>query len=102
MKRIWIPQAIVTPMLFGALIPENPYGYYLLLRYVCCVAFTYLTIQAFIRKKQTWIWILGATAILYNPLIRIHLTRETWLVVNLITIGIAWCSCFFMKTGNEA
>ncbi len=90
MKRIWIPQAIVAGMLLWALNPENPYGYYILLRWVCCAVFAYLSIQAGSQEKQGWVWILGVTAFVYNPIIPIHLTREIWTVVNIITIMILW------------
>jgi len=46
MKRIWVPQIIASVLLVWALNPENPYGYYILLRWVCCVAFAYLAYQA--------------------------------------------------------
>ena len=101
MKRIWIPQAIITPFLLWALWPGNPYGYYILLRWVCCAGFTFLTTQSLAREKQGWAWVLGVTAVIYNPLIMIHLNREIWSVINLITIGIAWGFAFVFKVKAE-
>ena len=98
MKKIWIPQAIVIPMLLWALNPMNPYGYYILLRWVCCAVFVYLAIQAWNIEKQGWVWILGVTAAIYNPILRIHSTREMWSVVNLVTIGLAVASIFVLKS----
>ena len=83
------PQILVIAMLLWALVPGNPYGYYMLLRWVCCGVFAYLAFQAFESKYQGWVWILGITAGVYNPIIPVHLTREIWLVVNVVTIGIA-------------
>ena len=97
MKRIWIPQLIACLMLIWALYPENPYGYYVLLRWVCCGIFAYLSVKAYGQKKQDWVWILGITAGIYNPFIRVHLTREIWSVVNIVTIGIAVVSVFSLK-----
>lgn len=88
----------MTPMLLWALNPDNPYGYYILLRWVCCAAFAYLALKAFSLQKIGWVWVLGVMAVVYNPLIRIHLTREIWSVINLITIGIACGSIFVLKT----
>jgi hypothetical protein len=31
-------------------------------------------------------WVLGALAIVYNPIFRIHMNREFWSVVNVTTI----------------
>ena len=67
MKKVWIPQAIVIPMLLWALIPANPYGYYILLRWICCAAFAYLAINAWGLNKIGWVWVLGVTAAIYNP-----------------------------------
>jgi len=101
MKRIWIPQLIASLMLLWALNPDNPYGYYILLRWVCCGVFAYLALKAFGQEQQGWVWVLGITAAVYNPIIRVHLTREIWSVVNVITIGIAVASVFAIKFKDE-
>lgn len=98
MKRIWIPQVIASIMLLWALNPDNPYGYYILLRWVCCGIFAFLAVRTYENKeKQGWVWVLGITAAVYNPIIRIHLTREIWSIINVITIGIAMVSVFGIK-----
>jgi hypothetical protein len=86
MRRTWIPQVIAILMLLWALNPNNPYVYYTLLRWVCCGIFAYQAFQAFERKMQGWVWILGITALFYNPFFRVHLNRELWSVVNVVTI----------------
>ena len=101
MRRIWIPQAIAVVMLLWALNPENPYGYYILLRWVCCAAFAYLAIKAFAQEKEGWVWVLGVTAVVYNPVIRIHLTREIWSVINVVTIIVAAISVVVLKSATE-
>jgi len=101
MRKIWVPQLTISLMLLWALNPGNPYGYYILLRLVCCTAFVYLALQAFNQEKQGWVWVLAITAVIYNPIIRIHLTREIWLVINVITIGIAVASVFALKTSQD-
>lgn len=86
MKKIWIPQTVAGVMLAWALNPANPYGYYMLLRIVCCAVCVYLAIAAGNIGKTQWAWTLGVFAVIYNPIIRIHLTREIWSVVNVVTI----------------
>ena len=100
-RRIWIPQLEASLMLLWALSPENPYGYYILLRWVCCGIFAYLATKAYAGRRQGWAWILGMTAALYNPIIRVYLTREIWSAVNVVTIGIALASVFFLKLASE-
>jgi len=100
-QRIWIPQAITTVMLLIALNPSNPYGYYILLRVICCAAYAYLTFHAIAHKQQGWAWALGVTAVVYNPIFRIHLTRQIWTVINLVTIAIGVASVFALKTDGQ-
>lgn len=97
MRRIWIPQVIVGAMLLWALNAENPYGYYILLRWVCCASFAYLAIKAVEQGKEGWTWILGVTAVVYNPIIRVHLTRDIWEVINIATIVVAVLSVLVLK-----
>ena len=94
MKRIWLPQTIASVMLLWALNPDNPYGYYVLLRFVCCAVFAYLTVQAISYQNERWAWILGVVAAIYNPFIRVALNRDLWSVVNIVTVGIAVVSVF--------
>lgn len=96
MKRTWIPQLIAILMLLWALNPENPYGYYRLLRVVCCAVFVYLCIKAVNFGQNNWAWVLGVTAVVYNPLIPLHLTRGIWSVLNILTILIAGGSIIFL------
>jgi len=84
-------------MLLWALYPGNPYGYYTFLRLVCCGIFAFLAFKSISMEKQGWTWILGITAILYNPIFRIYLSRDIWSVLNIITIGIAIWSIFILK-----
>ena len=98
MKKKWIPQAIVIPLLLWALIPANPYGYYVILRWVCCAVFVYLAVQARNIQRTGWVWVLGVTAAIYNPIFRVPSTRVVWSIVNLITVGLAIASIFVLKS----
>jgi hypothetical protein len=101
MKRVWIPQLISIIMLLWALNPTNSYAYYTLLRWVCCGIFAYLAFQSFEQKKQGWWWVLGITALFYNPIFPVHLNRKLWSVVNIVTIGIAMTSIFVLRDKNK-
>ena len=101
MRRIWVPQLITSLMLLWALNPANPYGYYILLRWVCCAVFAYLALQALAQEKQRWVWVLGITAAVCNPIMRVHMTRGIWSVINVITIGIAVASILALKAHDK-
>jgi hypothetical protein len=87
-------------MLAWALNPENDYSYYILLRWVCCGIFAYLTVEALKREKDGWAWVLGINAVIYNPIIRVHLNRDYWSVINVISIIVALTSIIFLKGGE--
>ena len=101
MKSIWVPQVIASVMLLWALNPSNPYGYYVLLRWVCCGTFAYLTVQANKRGLEGMVWVLGITALIYNPIFRVHLNRELWSIVNLATVVVAVASIFALRSMKQ-
>ena len=60
-----------------------PYGYYTLLRLVACAVFAYGAFVAFARSKKVLPWIFVFLAVLFNPIIKIHLPKEIWVVVDI-------------------
>jgi len=84
-------------MLLWAMTPIPPYRYYTLLRFVCCGVFALLAYEAVDQGKKKWGWILGITALIYNPIFRVHLYRELWSIINVITIGTAIVSIYVLK-----
>lgn len=83
-----IAQVIAIAMLLWALVPTNPYDYYILLRVVVCGVSIYLAVRAHEMHKDGWVWVLGIMAVIYNPLLRVHLNRDIWSAVNVATIFI--------------
>jgi hypothetical protein len=102
MKRVWIPQVVASVLLLLALHPRNPYGYYILLRWVCCAVFAFLAIQAVTQRLQGWGWVLGVTTLLYNPVFRVDLTREIWSILNVATVVIAVASIFCLPRQDQS
>jgi uncharacterized membrane protein len=47
------------------------------------------------------VWVLVITALLYNPVFRVHLNRELWSIINVVTIVIAVVSIFIFKVEND-
>jgi hypothetical protein len=72
--------------------PIWPYGYYVLLRLIVCGVAVYGAMQANSQQRMGWVWALGTTAVLFNPLIPVHLTKDAWVLIDLIAailLGIA-------------
>ncbi|MHC4541140.1 MAG: DUF6804 family protein [Planctomycetota bacterium] len=78
-----IPAIIAAIILLFALAPW-PYGYYQLLRFVVCGAALYIAFMAYNWQKIWAAWPFGFIAIVFNPLIPIHLSREIWQPIDVI------------------
>ena len=82
---IWVIPAIA---LLVAIFPM-PYGYYTMLRIIICAAGLYLAWREFNKtgKPSRWFYFFGFCAVLFNPILPVHLTREIWLPINLTVSG---------------
>jgi uncharacterized membrane protein YwzB len=95
-----VPQVVCIVMLLWALNPSNPYGYYILLRIVVCAACAYLAFQAAGVGKAPWVWILGVTAVIYNPIASVHLTRGLWSIINVVTVIMLSVTFWSLRKGG--
>ena len=95
-----IPAIIAAIMLFLALAPW-PYGYYQLLRIVVCGVSVYIAFVAHSRQKIWALWLFAFIALLFNPLIRIHLSREVWQPINVICAVLFAVSIFVLNKTPE-
>ena len=77
---------------------RHPYGYYTLLRFVVCGVGAYgVYFSSEIIISKGWAWIFGIIAILFNPIIPIHLDRDTWAVIDVAVAVILGASIFMLK-----
>lgn len=70
-----VPVAVIyicAALLFIGTMPL-PYGYYTLLRLVACGVFTFSAFVAHERNAQVFPWLYGLVALIFNPVIKIHL-----------------------------
>lgn len=80
-----VPVAVIyicAALLFLGAMPL-PYGYYTLLRLVACGVFAFAAFVAHERKDQVLPWLYGLVALLFNPIIKIHLPKEAWVFVDI-------------------
>lgn len=92
---IWFAPAVVLML---AVLPL-PYGFYIFLRLAVFLVAVYLGYTQWKRDDSFSVWVitLGAIALLYNPILPIHLTREMWIVFNLLTAGIFIAHLCYIK-----
>lgn len=80
-----MPTAVIyvtASMLFLGAAPL-PYGYYMLLRLIACGVFAFAAFIAFDRKSKALPWTYGFMALVFNPIIKIHLPKEMWAFVDV-------------------
>lgn len=113
-KRFWIPQVILFPLLLYALISGNLWKSDIF-RWSCCILFICLTIPTLEARKFGWAIIFIVMAIIYNPIIRIPgidpiieipgidpiiewlFRNQIWKNINLAAIVIVLVSIFALK-----
>jgi len=62
-----------------------PYGFYNFLRIVVFIFFLIAATISYEKKSKYLPWLFCLIAILYNPLLKIHLSKEVWMYANLLT-----------------
>lgn len=86
MKGLLPSWVFVVPaaLLIIAVFPLQ-YGYYQFLRLVVCGTAAFAATGASASERTAWLVVFGGIALLYNPFMPIHLTREIWIGVNAAT-----------------
>ena len=80
-----ILNAIACLALFGAWMSRLPYSFYTKLSWICFAAFTYTALW---RMKDGAALICLPLACLFNPFYPIHLTRNVWSVIDVVSLFI--------------
>jgi hypothetical protein len=61
---------------------DLPYGYYRLLRWIVCAVAIASAVQLHRGQRQGLAWVLGAVALLFNPIIPVPLGKASWRVFD--------------------
>lgn len=84
-------------MLLLAIPPIWPYPYFQILRWVVMGVAIYNAYRAEGLEKTQWVYIMGAIAILFNPLFPIYFQKDTWVILDLITAILMFVSIVKIK-----
>ncbi|OGN20518.1 MAG: hypothetical protein A2910_01975 [Candidatus Yanofskybacteria bacterium RIFCSPLOWO2_01_FULL_39_28] len=95
LKENWF-KLIAIGILIGALW-NHPIGYYQLLRWVVAATGAYSAYLAYEHKNNTWAWIFGIIAVLFNPIFPFYFTKETWQVIDVATAVVIFISLIKKK-----
>jgi hypothetical protein len=62
-----------------------PYGYYTFLRLIVFIGGLYIAYHLYDKKSHVFSIVFVLLAILFNPIIPVHLSRETWLPIDIMS-----------------
>lgn len=91
---------VLIALLFLCLL-QLPYGLYQLFRVIFTVGFVLLAIKANEDKNQTELTIYIVLAVVFQPLLKIHLGREIWNILDII-VALGLIVSLFKTSKNEA
>ena len=88
----WLCLASGILLLLG--IPTGwPYTYYILLRWAILISSAIIAYNFYNSKLQVWALIFAGVAFLFNPIIPIYLSKQTWVILDFIG------ACLFFVAG---
>ena len=92
---------IAGVVLLLAIPPLWPYSYYQLLRWFVLIAAGYTAYLAFKTDHISKGWLMVATAVLFNPIAPIYLSKGTWSLADLVAAIIFFASANFLKDHHD-
>jgi uncharacterized protein DUF6804/uncharacterized protein DUF3592 len=87
---------VAAIMLWKAIGGKHPYAFYTALRWVCFGVFFCSVVATFsVTREYDEIWLLpvifgallSALAVLFNPFLEFHFRRETWRVIDIVSLA---------------
>jgi hypothetical protein len=94
LHRFTVAKIVVAIALLLAF-AQWPYAYYQLLRWAVCGLAVFSAFEAHEKQRNLWLWAFVVLAILFNPIIPIHFTREVWQVLDVGAAVVLFVSLFF-------
>ena len=97
-----LPHIVIIGLLAFSFYPENPYAYFTLLRILVSAMSLYLAFFYYSKSYRSLVWLFGVTAFIFNPIFKIYLTREIWLVIDFFSIILFLASAvLYTKLGRK-
>lgn len=89
-----LPPLLITAALLFIGVAPLPYGYYTFLRFVACAVFAWAAVSAWVTDKSWLAYTLAAATVLFNPIVRVHLSKEAWSFIDpaagMLVLLAAW------------
>lgn len=82
-RNAWIFSELVAAALLLAALQKLPYFYYVDIRIVVTLIALAMLLDSRTKKFTSWKAAFIALAVVYNPLLPLHLTRQIWQGLNI-------------------
>jgi hypothetical protein len=92
-----IPALVVALILLGAVAPL-PYVYYQFLRWIVCGVAVFVAVKTYQWGKGWATSLFAIIAVLFNPIVPIHLTKEIWMPIDLACALLFGLSILFLSS----
>ncbi len=93
--------AAIAGLLFIAVAPL-PYGFYTFLKIIVCLTAGYMAYRGHQARQQgPWPWLWGVIAIVFNPIVQITMTKEAWMIVDVVTGAIFGFAAYRAYQGEK-
>ncbi len=87
---------VILAVLFFLCLADMPYGFYQFVRFAGLVGFAILAYDASKNNQMMTMIIYAALALLFQPFVKIALSRELWNVVDVV-LGVLLIISIFLK-----
>ena len=92
---------IALAVLFVICLADMPYGYFQFVRFLGMIGFSLLAFNEYERVNKGWAIFYIVSAILINPIFKISLGRELWIIIDVIWAIILIGTIVFDKNKKE-
>jgi hypothetical protein len=100
-SRILMPAIFLVPAAMSLIgLAHMPYGYYQLLRLVVTGSAALIAWQGFERGDRAMPVLFTLTALLFNPLFRVHFERQQWAILNVM-VAVLYIAAFVRSRRND-
>ena len=101
-RTIIFVSIIIIVFLIIAIMPIKAYGFYILLRWICCPCLLIISNYYRLGEKNILSVLFLLLALIYNPIFPLHLGRSIWVIINIVTLIIAFFfNLVFKKLKNR-
>lgn len=82
---------------------DHPYGYYTMLRWVVSGVAAWTAFEARGAGSRGLAWLFGIAALMFNPIVPVHLDRQTWAWIDVVqAIAFIAVSLTFVANPKQA